>query len=126
MTKPIAVIIEDDPDQGLIFSITLQSVGFETKLIQDGGTAIEQLATVNPTIIMLDLHLPQVSGESILRLIQDDERYAETRILIASANDRLAERLRPDVDLVLLKPISPNQLRNLAMRFYPKSDTTYN
>jgi DNA-binding response OmpR family regulator len=36
MTKPFALIIEDDPKLGRIFSVALEQVGFETALDNDG------------------------------------------------------------------------------------------
>lgn len=63
---------------------------------------------------MLDLRLPRVPGPDILRQIRADARLAETRVIIASAHPHIAEDIRKEADLVLLKPISFSQLRDLA------------
>ena len=63
---------------------------------------------------MLDLHLPHVSGPDILRHIRVDARLTETRVIVATAHARIAESIRREADLVLLKPISFSQLRDLA------------
>ena len=121
MTNPLALIVEDDPKLAKIFSLALKSAQFETEIIQDGATALTRLAEIIPAVVVLDLHLPLVSGEDILHEIHADERLAATRVLLATADALMAERLRKKTDLVLLKPISVNQLRSLARRLHPST-----
>jgi len=119
MAQPLALIIEDDPNQADIFTMALQAAEFDTETIEDGQTALARLAEVVPAVVVLDLNLPRVSGDEILRRIRADERLAKTRVMLATANALLADTLRRESDLVLLKPISPTQLRQLASRLRP-------
>jgi CheY-like chemotaxis protein len=119
MSKPLALIIEDDKDLARIFSEALLQAAFETEIIRDGQAALERLAEVTPMVVVLDLHLPRVSGEEILRQIRSDERLAETRVMIATADSQMAQNLRDDADVVLLKPVSFEQLYFLAGRMRP-------
>jgi len=119
MTSPLALVIEDDPGQADIFAQALKMAGFETEIISDGAAALERLTEVVPALVVLDLQLPYVSGDQILKQIRADERLVQTRILLATANPQMAEPLREESDLVLLKPISFNQLRDLAGRLLP-------
>ena len=114
-----AMIIEDNEDLAIIFAEALQAAGLQTGIVQDGETALQQLEDSVPDIIILDLHLPYVSGEEILTRIRADERFAETRVIIATADPRMAEMLKDRADLVMLKPISFGQLRDLAARLTP-------
>lgn len=120
MNKRFAMIIEDNEDLAIIFAEALQAAGFDTGIIQDGDTALARLETCVPSLIILDLHLPYVSGEDILKQIRVDERLAETRVIIATADPRMADMLKDQADLVLLKPISFGQLRDLAARLSPQ------
>lgn len=122
MTKPLALIIEDDKNLADIFSLGLQSIGFETEVACDGNTALTLLDTIVPLMVMLDLHLPGASGREILKQIRANERLAGTRVVLATADALLAESLRRDADLVLLKPISVNQLRSLAKRLITSTE----
>lgn len=115
-TKPLALIIEDDRKQATIFNQALRMADFETEIIQDGQAALERLAAIVPALVVLDLHLPYVSGDDILRQIRADERLAETRVILATADPLMAESLEQESDLVLLKPISFGQLRDMATR----------
>ncbi len=111
-----AMVIEDDFDASVIFAKALEVLGFETEIVRDGAVALEKLATVVPEIIVLDLHLPNVVGTQILRQIRADERLSELRVIVATADPRSAELIQPLADLVLLKPTTFSQVRDLASR----------
>jgi DNA-binding response OmpR family regulator len=116
MTNLKALIIEDEADLAEIYTKALQREGFETETIKDGKKAIEKLATASPHVILLDLHLPQINGATILQLIRSNERLKKTPVIVTTADERQAEELEYKADLVLLKPVSLNQLRELASR----------
>ena len=115
MTKPLALIIEDDPQLNTIMSITLQA-DFEIESCADGNAGLERLKKIIPNVVVLDLNLPGVPGREILQHIRSDERLSKTRVILTTADERQAETLRDDADIVLLKPVSPTQLRELALR----------
>jgi two-component system response regulator AdeR len=116
MNKQTALIIEDDYDASTIFATALQVVGFDTEIIASGEQAVDRLKEVTPDLVMLDLHLPRVVGTDILSQIRGDERLKATRVIIASADARMADMIRADADLVLLKPTTFSQVRDLASR----------
>lgn len=116
MSDLFALVAEDETDLAIIFSKALQEAGFETQIVRAGDTALMWLTSTAPQIVVLDLHLPRVSGEEVLAQIRADERLAATKVIIATADPRLAETLQDKADLVLLKPIGFSQLRDLAAR----------
>lgn len=116
MSKPLAIIIEDDPDLSEIFSVSLRSGGFDTEMIRDGQAALDRLKGTPPAIIVLDLHLPRVDGATILNQIHNDSRFEKTAVIVSTADAQLADGLRSKADLVLLKPVGVDQLRELAKR----------
>jgi CheY-like chemotaxis protein len=115
MSKPLALVIEDDPLQNQIFALALTS-SFEIETFADGSHAIERLADVTPKLVILDINLPGASGAQVLEVIRRDSRFDDTRVILATANSQEAEILREKSDIVLLKPISPIQLREFAER----------
>lgn len=116
-TKPLALIIEDDPDQNLVFTTALQKAGYETESIMNGEKARLRLSEVVPKMIVLDLHIPNVPGKTLLSQIRMDARLEDASIILATADAGLATSLQAQADLVLLKPISFDQLSILASRF---------
>lgn len=115
-TKPLALIIEDDADQNLVFTKALDQAGYETESIEDGLAAQQRLGEVVPKTIVLDLHIPGVTGVKLLSQIRNDERLQDTYVILATADGALASSLHAEADLVLLKPISFSQLSILASR----------
>ncbi len=116
MNKPLALIIEDDFDLSEIFSAALQRDEFETEVIRDGKAAIERLKGIPPAIIVLDLHLPYVDGVTILKQIRATESFSKTAVIVTTADAQQAYTLRDIADLVVLKPVSVDQLHELAKR----------
>lgn len=113
---PLALIIEDDVDLASIFAEALQAAQFKTEIIPDGAVAQSRLQEIVPQLVVLDLHLPHVSGEALLRQIRSTPALAKLKVVIASADPITADMLSPESDLVLVKPISFSQLRDLAQR----------
>jgi DNA-binding response OmpR family regulator len=116
MGNPLALIIEDHEDSSIIFANALREAGFECEIIRAGDKALTWLAETTPAVVVLDLELPRVSGMEILRQIRADARLAKTHVIITTAHPDLAIGLEEKADLVLIKPISYSQLRDLAKR----------
>ena len=114
--KPLALVIEDDRKLAAIFAQAINMAGFDSEIIYQGQSALTRLADSSPQLVLLDLHLPGGSGQEILRYIRLESRLARTKVIIGTADPLLAEELQADADLVLIKPISFSQLRELATR----------
>lgn len=121
MNNPHALIIEDDADIAFLYAEALRGAGFAPEIVRDGSAALAQLARSVPALVVLDMHLPFVSGAEILRQIRADRRLDGTRIIITTGDAQMAAALGKDVDLALVKPVSEMQLRELAARFRPGS-----
>lgn len=123
---PLALIIEDDEDLSFIFAEALRTAGFEAEIVRDGRLAMDRLAQTHPAVVVLDLHLPYVAGTDILKRIRDTEHLKKVRVVVATADARLAEQTDRQADFVLIKPISFSLLRDLAVRLWsnikPKSE----
>jgi two-component system, cell cycle response regulator DivK len=119
----LALIIEDDEDLANIFAEALRGIGLEIENITDGSAALNRLQSGEiPFVILLDMHLPHVSGKDLLKAVKNDPRFTGTWIMITTADARLAEDYRDQVDFALIKPILFGQLRDLVNRLKPKDE----
>jgi DNA-binding response OmpR family regulator len=116
MDPRIALVIEDDAGVADIYAEALRRAGFLTEVILSGRVAQERLTQVAPAVVLLDLRLPQVSGETLLAAIRADRRLAQTRVIVTTGEAHRAEALQAQADLVLVKPVSYDQLMELALR----------
>lgn len=121
MVPQWAFVIEDEINLAALFATALEKAGYRTLSMNDGQAAIDHLKQVkeSPRLVLLDLNLPLVSGKDILRYIRGDERFAKTRVILTtSGSAAIASEMEDNSDLILLKPISFSQLRDLASRFH--------
>lgn len=116
MSKNTALVIEDDVDLSEIFTAALEAAGFEVETIHDGEVAQQRLGLVVPNVIVLDMHLPHVDGPTLLKQIHADPRLQKARIIIATADNVQGEFYRDQATIVMIKPISFSQLRDISAR----------
>jgi CheY-like chemotaxis protein len=111
-----ALVVEDDRDQAYIFAEALRAAGFEAEIVRDGKAALARLEATTPSLVVLDLHMPRVVGVDLLYYIRSDDRLAGTRVILATGDHQLAQSIQGEADVVLLKPVGFDQLRDLASR----------
>ncbi|MCB0103133.1 MAG: response regulator [Anaerolineales bacterium] len=113
--KPLAFVVEDDPILNDINCLTLEPY-FQVESYLRGDLAFEALDFHVPDLIVLDINLPGMSGEKILKKLRGSERFLSIKIILTTADNIQAATLDSLADIVLLKPISPNQLKEMAVR----------
>jgi len=112
--KAKVLIIEDDRDLASLFKIVLEMSGFEVNTIHDGTRGVEVLTTQPlPDAILLDMHLPGVSGEEIYALMK--ERGDGRRVVICSADVQLVERYKSLGANAITKPAPMDDLQHMIM-----------
>ena len=106
------LIVDDEPINLDLFEVMLSRLGFEVSKAADGRQALEQLAPVNPDLIVLDNLMPGLSGWEVTRRIKNAPEYAPYRhvpIIMFSAMDEIADRiegLELGVDDYITKPFN--------------------
>jgi DNA-binding response OmpR family regulator len=114
--NPLALIVEDDDALAAIYQETLRQVHFKSVVVSDGAVALAQVKALAPALIILDLHLPHISGIDILRQIRQDASLAKIHVIVTTADSVRAATVQDQADLVMVKPISVVQLRDIARR----------
>ena len=108
------LIIEDDRDLANLFKIVMEMVGFTVQMIHDGRQGLEALAGQSlPDVVMLDMHLPGVSGEAIYAML--NERGEGGRVLLCSADVQLVEYYRAQGANALTKPAPVEDLQRVVL-----------
>lgn len=115
INQPQIVIIEDDEHIAAIFSLAFEKAGHAPLVISDGQAAMECLLEITPRLIILDLHLPFVSGREVLAYIEATQRLAETTTVVVSADQLEVEQLKNKGHQALLKPIGFRQMYEFAL-----------
>ncbi len=104
------LIVEDDRDLANLFKIVMEMCGFDVEMIYDGRQGLEVLQNrILPDVVMLDMHLPGVSGEDIYAMMK--ERGEGRRVLLCSADVQLVEEYRSRGANALTKPAPVEELQ---------------
>ena len=111
MTK--IMLCEDDPTMSSLLTTLLEYEGYnvldhEDCIDFDG--LLEVIRRENPDIILLDVHLRQLNGFDLLRMIRKDTELRQPRILMSSGMDMGMESHVEGADGFLLKPYMPEEL----------------
>jgi len=112
MNEPFAIIVEDDPKLGAIYELSLQRAGFQTYLDSQGNQFMEKISTLPASVIVLDLHLPYISGVEALKQIRETPAGKNMPVIVLTADIILAKTVEGLADYTLLKPVSLSRLVN--------------
>ena len=126
-SKPVAVLIEDDPQIRRFMRTGLTSHGFTLFEAETGQAGLTEAATRKPDIVILDLGLPDMDGVEVVRRLRE---WTALPIIILSArsleSDKIAA-LDAGADDYLTKPFGMGELlarRRVALRHASRPEGT--
>jgi len=130
MTRALRILyVDDDPD---IRTIVEMSLALDPEIaVRAFGSGVAALEAIDqdpwrPTVIILDLMMPDMDGMTLLAALRRHPDYAQTPVLFMTArgNDRGgdgigADLLQPGVAGVILKPFDPIELVGTVRALIP-------
>jgi CheY-like chemotaxis protein len=112
------LVVDDDPDIRDTLQILLESEGHTVEQAADGTEALAQLESGRtPSVILLDLMMPGLDGESFIKSLRRDPAIANIPIIILSGH-QAAKQIAEDLGVagVLVKPIEFDALTSMIER----------
>ncbi len=88
------LIVEDSETQALKLRVILEDQGWRVSTAAEGETALEQINRELPDMIVVDYHLPRISGSEFCRTIRMNIQTRSVPILMFTADDTQAAQLR--------------------------------
>src|SRR5437764_8631983 len=85
MARTRILVIEDERALTNVLGYNLQKEGYETVMAHDGQEGLRKAQTLLPDLIILDLMLPVLSGQEVLRELRAGERTRDLPVIILSA-----------------------------------------
>ncbi|MBO33268.1 MAG: two-component system response regulator [Rhodospirillaceae bacterium] len=107
------LIVEDEPNIVLSLEFLMENAGYEVRVARDGRSALEEVTSNPPNIILLDVMLPDQDGFSVCELIRTNPDLQNVRILMLTAKGRDTDRekgLALGADAYITKPFSTRDL----------------
>jgi two-component system response regulator RegX3 len=103
-------VVEDEPALAESVQYSLQREGFRVAVAEDGSSAVERFREERPSLVLLDLMLPQLAGLDVLRIIRSE---SQVPIVVLTAKDSEADKvagLELGADDYVTKPFSMREL----------------
>jgi len=106
------LVVEDEPLTAEVFARALSRAGHQVTIARDGLQAQRHLREGTPSLIVLDMSLPAVSGAAVIRGLRESSA-SHVPVIVVSGSDQCQtsltqQELEPGVWLT--KPIKPNRL----------------
>jgi len=107
------LVVDDDPGAGAAMSTVLESAGLEPRVAASGEAALSVAQDERPQMVLLDVHLPGVSGYEVLRELR--ARFGEELPIMFVSGERVESfdrvaGLQLGADDYLVKPFAPDEL----------------
>jgi DNA-binding response OmpR family regulator len=123
ITKQKILVVDDDVNIAELISLYLTKECFETLIVHDGEAAIQQFASFQPNLVLLDLMLPGIDGYEVCREIR---KSSTVPIIMLSAKGEIFDKvlgLELGADDYVIKPFDSKELvarvRAVLRRFHP-------
>jgi CheY-like chemotaxis protein len=107
------VIADDEPSMRLLVHATIESDDYRVVEAVDGTQAWAMIQEHKPSLVLLDVQMPGLSGLEVLQLIKGQPSLAATRVILLTAKAQESDieaGLIAGADFYLTKPFSPLDL----------------
>jgi DNA-binding response OmpR family regulator len=114
MSKGRILVVEDDFDISNMLRIYFSAQGYEVQVAPRGGDALSMTRKQLPTLIMLDIMLPDMNGYDVCRELRTTTRTSHIPIIFLTQKDERSDKIRGlelGADDYVIKPFDIEELR---------------
>lgn len=79
------VVIEDNPDNSRMVAKLLRAASHNVIVAEDGETGLTAIFEHHPDLILIDLGLPDIDGQTVIALIKQQTQFANVPIIAFTA-----------------------------------------
>ncbi len=109
MIKPV-LLIEDDKKIARVVKVYLEGAGYRVLHVEKGRDAIELALKETPLVVILDLMLPDISGEEVCQELKEMGDYPVIMLTSKSSEEERVAGFALGADDYVVKPFSPREL----------------
>ncbi len=107
------LVVDDEPEIVALVAYHLAKAGYQVSTAATGQDALDKSRRDRPSLIVLDLMLPGMSGFDVLEALRSDDQTRDVAVLMLTARREEPDRIRGlslGADDYLTKPFSPPEL----------------
>lgn len=110
MTQTV-LVVDDDWEIRSLYRIILEREGYRVDDAPNGAEALKYLLSHTPDVIIMDMLMPMLGGEAVLRRIQQVGSLENVHIVVVTAYPRFRESVRfLPPEQFLVKPVTPEAI----------------
>ncbi len=109
MLHPV-LVVEDDKKIARVVKIYLENAGFRVMHVEKGKDALESAMKVEPLLVILDLMLPDKSGEEVCQELREIGDFPIIMLTAKSSEEERIAGFALGADDYVVKPFSPKEL----------------
>ncbi len=111
MRKKKILVCDDDDGILMMMETLLNRFNYETRTELDSRHVFESIEAFNPDLMIIDLWMPHISGDEIIKKIRSAEKENELPVIVISASwDGKRIAIEAGADSYLAKPFSIDEL----------------
>jgi DNA-binding response OmpR family regulator len=113
VVKAKILVVDDEPEAVELVEFNLAQAGFEVISASNGAEAVRKAHAALPSLIVLDLMLPEIDGLEVCKMLRRDPATAGIPIVMLTAKAAEIDRilgLELGADDYITKPFSPREL----------------
>jgi phosphate regulon transcriptional regulator PhoB len=121
------LIIDDEPDVIDMVEMNLKAAGFKVSSAEDGESGLKKAREEQPSIVILDLMLPKMSGLEVCKALKKDAATSHIPVIMLTAKSDEVDRivgLELGADDYVPKPFSPRELGLRVKSVLRRAQTT--
>ena len=109
------LLVEDHADTREMYRTALKASGFRVVAVGDGVEALRLIDLALPSLVVLDLGLPTISGHEIVQELAAGIDTRDIPVLVVTGHD--PSDVRGSVAAILRKPVDPDAVVQMARRY---------
>ena len=124
--RPIIACIDDSKTVQRNVKLVLEASGYQVLGLMEPARALTTLARQKPTLILMDISMPEIDGYELCRLLRRSSALSQIPIVMLTGRDGLIDRLRARMvgaNDYLTKPFEPQQLVSMVQKLINQSQT---
>jgi twitching motility two-component system response regulator PilG len=116
---PIVACVDDSPTIQQFVKMSLEPSGYEVLSFLNSSEAIANLLTCQPSLILMDIEMPEIDGYELCRSARQFEVLRHVPIIMLTGREGIIDRMRARMagcSGYLTKPFNPQDLLNLVQK----------
>jgi DNA-binding response OmpR family regulator len=109
---PYVLVVDDSPDNLFFLQFLLEEEGYQVKTAESGALALAEVRKAPPSLILLDMMMPDLSGCDVAQQMRKDPALSQTPILLVTARGdmNLAKAIESGINDLIHKPFDINEV----------------